>query len=166
MTMIPFLEFTNRYIGRFISWLALLLVILTVYDVSLRYIFHAGSVRLQELEWHIFSLLFLLSAGYTLQENKHVRVDFIYSRLKPKMQAMIDIFGTLVFLLPFCLLVIYTSEPFVQMSYQMGERSPDPGGLEHRFLLKAAIPLGFILLTIESISNLGRQFAILFNKKH
>jgi len=143
----------SEWSGRAVAWLVLALVLLICYDVMLRYLFESGSVALQELEWHLFALLFLLGAGYTLKQDGHVRVDLFYSsRFSDRQRAWVDLLGTLFLLMPFCVLILYTSWPFVANSFLMGEGSPDPGGLPHRFLLKAAIPLGFALLLIQGLA--------------
>ena len=155
-------DYINRFLGRLVSWLSVALVLITVYDVLLRYLFKAGSLATQEMEWHLFALIFLLGAGYTFAENEHVRVDIFYARMSSKFKAGIDLFGTLFFLLPFCALVVWTSVPFVQRSFNLMERSADPGGLPYRFLIKAAIPLGVILLALQGLYVLRRCFNELF----
>ena len=142
-------------VGRMVSWLVLLLVLLIGYDVIMRYLFQQGSVALQELEWHLFALLFLFGAAYTQKHDGHVRVDILYrSRLvSGRGRALIDLAGTLLLLIPFCLLVIYSSWPFVESAWQHGESSPDPGGLPLRWLIKATIPAGFALLLLQGLAD-------------
>lgn len=149
--------------GRATAWLVLVLVLVIVWDVAMRYLFQSGSIMLQELEWHLFSLIFLLGAAYTLRHDGHVRVDVFLRnpRVGPRGRALVDLLGTLFFLLPFCLLVIVGSAPFVEASYSFGERSPDPGGLPYRFLLKAAIPLGFGLIVLQGLAQIARSLRIL-----
>lgn len=137
--------------GRVVSWLALVLTALTAYDVFARYLFHAGSVALQEAEWHVFAVLFLLAAAYTLKHDAHVRVDVFYGRLGPRGKGIVDLIGTLVFLLPFSALLIWTSLSFVSLSWEMGESSADPGGLPYRWALKGMIPAGFALVALQGI---------------
>ncbi len=145
--------------GKLNSWLVLLLVLLTCYDVMMRYMFHHGSVGLQELEWHIFALLFLIGCAYTLKHDGHVRVDILYRSqwVNDRQRAWIDIIGILLFLMPFCVLVLISSWPFAYNAYLYQEGSPDPGGLPYRFILKSAILLGFILLLIQSVAELIKQ---------
>ncbi len=150
--------------GRAVSWLALLLVLVVIYDVFTRYVLSASSVAVQELEWHVFSLLFLLGAAYTLKHNKHVRVDVFFARMSPKKQAMITILGGLFFLLPFTVLVVSSSWTFVANSFRILESSPDPGGLPLRFLLKAAIPAGFFLLLLQGVAEIFRALLFLTGK--
>lgn len=153
--------------GRTVSWLALAMVLLICYDVAMRYLFQQGSVALQELEWHLFALMFLLGGAYTLKHDGHVRVDILYqSRLvSDRGRAWINIIGTLLFLFPFCLLVLFTSWPFVENAFVYREGSPDPGGLPYRFLLKGAILLAFIMLMLQGLAELLKQVEILRHKE-
>ena len=165
--LIAAIEFISEWSGRAVAWLVLAMVLGIAYDVAMRYLFQSGSVALQELEWHLFALLFLLSAAYTLRHNGHVRVDIFYNSqwMTDRRRAMIDLFGGLFLLLPFCLMIIISSLPFVANSYGMSEGSPDPGGLPYRFLLKAAIPLGFSLLLLQGVANMLRSLCILLEKQ-
>ncbi len=140
----------NEAVGRFVAWLIPLMVVLTVYDVIMRKFFASGSVMLQELEWHLFALSFLLGAAYTLKHDDHVRVDVIYQsrRITARGRDWINLLGGLFLLTPFCLLIIISAWPFVMDAFRLGEGSPD-GGLPYRWLLKAAIPLGFALLLLQ-----------------
>ena len=152
--VIRFLEGISERSGRWCAWLILAMVGLVAYDVTMRYLFQAGSVALQELEWHLFGMVFLLCAAYTLKHDGHVRVDVIYRsrRVPDHLRALIDLLGSLFFLLPFCTLVIWASWPFVADAFRYQEHSPDPGGLPYRWLLKACIPLGFLLLMLEGVA--------------
>ena len=157
------IETFSEWTGRLVSWLLLALVLLISYDVAMRYLFRSGSVALQELEWHLFALLFLLGAGYTLKHDDHVRVDVLYHgrHMTARRRAWVNLLGGLLFLLPFCVLVIYSAWPFVYNAYQFAESSPDPGGLPYRWLLKAAIPVGFALLAIQGIAGIIRSLQVL-----
>ena len=148
--------------GKLTSWLVIFLVLLVGYDVGMRYIFSSGSIGLQELEWHLFSILFLIGAGYTLKHDEHVRLDIFYrSRfLSDKHRAWIDLFGTLFILLPFCLLIVVSAWPFISQAYIHNEVSPDPGGLSARWLIKSMIPIGFGLLIIQAISEFIKKLRI------
>lgn len=150
-----FLDGINERVGKTVSWFVLFLTLLTAWDVMARYLFMSGSVALQELEWHIFAIIFLLAAGYTLKNNGHVRVDIFYSRLSKKGRAIVDLFGSLFFLLPFCVMMIYASSGFVESSFAVRESSGDPGGLPARYILKAMIPTGFLLLLIQGVSQIA-----------
>ena len=154
-------DFINEKTGRAVSWLAVGMVLITVWDVALRYIFRAGSVAVQELEWHFFGINFLIAAGLTLKNDGHVRVDIFYDKINQKQKAIIDLTGNLLFLIPYCLLVIWMSYPFVANSWSLRECSPDPGGLPARYLMKAVLPVGFFLLLIQGISEAIKNFFVL-----
>jgi TRAP-type mannitol/chloroaromatic compound transport system permease small subunit len=151
----------NAGVGRATRVLTLLMVLVTTYDVVMRYVFHQSFVFVQELEWHLFAVLFLLAAGYAHLKNDHVRVDIFYARMPRRAQALIDVVGSLLFLFPSCFLIVYTSIPFIRASLAVLEGSPDPGGLPGRFLLKMAIPLGFSLLALQGLSELVKNVATL-----
>ena len=154
--LISYLSKFSEGIGRLTAWLVVALVLLISYDVAMRYLFQSGSIALQELEWHLFALIFLLGAAYTLKHDEHVRVDLFYRhrRSSDRQRAWVNIFGGLFFLTPFCLLVIINSWPFVQNAFLYNEGSPDPGGLPYRWLLKAMIPLGFGLLLLQGVAEI------------
>lgn len=151
--------------GRAISWLILALVILICYDVAMRYLFQQGSVALQELEWHLFAVIFLLGGAYTFKHDEHVRVDIIYQSryLTDNARAYISIIGTVLFLFPFCLLILITSWPFVENAFLYNEGSPDPGGLPYRFVLKSTILVGFALLMLQGLAEILKNVQVLRN---
>ena len=146
----------SEMFGKIAAWLVVFMVILISYDVAMRYLFKSGSVALQELEWHLFSLIFLLGAAYTMKHDNHVRVDLFYrsKSLSDHNRAWVNILGGLFFLIPFCLLVIINSWPFVENAFLLNEKSPDPGGLPYRWVLKAMIPFGFALLMLQGIADI------------
>jgi len=128
----------------------LLLTIANVFiDVALRYGFNNSSIALQEMEWHLFSSMFLLGIAYTLQKDAHVRVDIFYAQFAPKKQALINLIGFVLFVLPISLLITYYGIDFAYSAYTINEQSGDPGGLTHRFIIKSIIPLSFILVIIS-----------------
>lgn len=152
------IDLVNDRVGRWSAWLALLLVLVTTYDVVMRYLFRTSYVFIQELEWHIFAVMFLITAGYAHLSNSHVRVDIFYARLSPRAQAWIDFVCGILFLFPTAFLLIWTSIPFIESSVRALEGSPDPGGIPGRFVLKAVIPLGFLLLGLQGISETIKNF--------
>lgn len=156
----------NTWVGKLAGYVALLMVFMVTTDVIMRYAFDTTFVAVQELEWHLFGILFLLGAGYTLMVDGHVRVDVFYQRLSPKGQAWINLFGVIFFLLPGCYLVLDTSWQFFEMSYQIGEGSPDPGGLPARWALKFFIPLGFFLIALQGVSMGLKAFLIITGKPY
>ncbi|MAD41515.1 MAG: C4-dicarboxylate ABC transporter permease [Arcobacter sp.] len=136
----------------YITAIAMVLMIMNVfYDVVMRYFFRSGSIAMQEMEWHLFSVIILLGISYTLKEDGHVRVDLIYDTLKDKKKAMINMIGVILFILPISLLIGTGSIDYVIESYQSAEQSGDPGGLTNRWLVKSLIPISFFLLIITSI---------------
>jgi len=147
-----FIDGMNEVIGKGVSWLTTALVLVICYDVAARYLFNTSSAGIVELEWYLFSFIFLLGAAYALKYDKHVRVDVFYQNFSPKTQAWVNLIGTILFLIPFCYVTIITSFKFTGNAYAINEVSPDPGGLPARFIVKGAIPIGFLLLMLQAIS--------------
>lgn len=147
--------------GRLVGWLTTLMVLVVFYDTVMRYAFNKGNVALQELEWHLFSIVFLIGAAYTLKEGGHVRVDLIFVNLSEKTKAWIDFLGVFIFLIPFCVVVILSTKGFILNSWAVKEISPDPGGLPARYLLKSMIPLGFFLLIVQGLSEAIKKFMVI-----
>lgn len=147
----------NDRVGRAVSWLTLALVLLVFTNVFLRYVLNLPLAWAKELEWHLFALIFLLGAGYSLLHDRHVRVDLFYEKASKKDQQRINFWGTLVFLIPWCLLLIYSGWKAATDAWQMGERSPEAGGLPNLWLIQFAIPLGIGLLLLQGISVLIRS---------
>ncbi len=152
LSVTRFIDTLNEITGRAVSWLTLLMVVLVTADVLLRYLFHVSFVAVQELEWHLFAVVFLLGGGYTLKHNGHVRVDVVYQRLGRRTRAWINILGCVFLLFPGCYLMIKTSIPFVESSFSLNETSPDPGGLPARWLLKLMIPAAFMLMGLQGVA--------------
>lgn len=155
----------NGWMGKSASWLTFFLVIITVYDVVMRYIFRKGSVAIQEAEWHLFAMNFLLAAGWTLLNDGHVRVDLLYIRLGRRKKAWIDFIGSLAFCIPFCIMVIWAAIPFVLDSWSVWEGSSDPGGLPTFFILKTIMPLAFLLVLVQALSQAIKNIAIICGKE-
>lgn len=151
----------NDRVGRGVAWLTTGMVVLTAYDTIMRYGFQKGSVGLQELEWHLFGVVFLIGAGYTLKDDAHVRVDIFYARLDERKRAWINLVGSFIALIPFCLLVIWANRGFVENSWAVREISPDPGGLPARYALKAMIPLGFFLIALQGLSEAIKSLLVI-----
>ena len=110
------------------------------------------------MEWHFFAIIFLLESPYTLQKNKHVRVDVFYNNFSKRKKNIVDLIGNIIFLIPFSFIIFYTSLPFVEDSYSILESSPDPGGLPYRFIIKSIIPIAFFLLMIQGILNTIKNY--------
>jgi len=146
-----FLDKTISFFGKLSGYLIIILSFLVVYDALNRYLFSGGLVALQELEWHLFDIIFLLGLSYTLASDEHVRVDIFYSRFSKKTKAIINLLSMLFLVLPFVFLVLYFSSTFIHLSYLQNEISSDPGGLCCRFIIKSFIFIGFFLLGLQAI---------------
>lgn len=147
-------SFFDRF-SDLMGWIAgvlnLLMLINVFYDAIMRYFFNTGSIALQEMEWHLFAMVFLFGIAYALKEDGHVRVDILYDRFSPRWKAVVNIGGTLLLLLPLSLLIIEGSVWYVTEAYTSGEISGDPGGLTQRWLIKLVIPVSFVFLIISAI---------------
>ena len=147
----------ERYFDRFsdvMGWIAgvlnLAMLVNVFYDAIMRYFFSTGSIALQEMEWHLFAMVFLFGIAYGLKEDGHVRVDVLYDRFSPRAKAAVNIAGTVLLLLPLSVLIVEGSVWYVQEAYTSGEVSGDPGGLPHRWLIKLVIPASFVFLVISA----------------
>jgi len=166
MFLIKLEKAINRFseaLGKFTAVLFILLLFNVFYDVIMRYIFNDVSIGMQELEWHLYAAIFMLSIPYALYKEGHVRVDIIYDNLNIRKQAWIDLLGTLFLLLPFCLLVARYGIDFTIESYNLGEGSGDPGGLPYRWIIKAVIPLAFFSIGISGIGLMLKSINTLRN---
>ena len=141
-------------VGKCVSWISLLLVVLICLDVLFRYFFNSTQVWLIELEWYLFGVLFLLSGAWCWQQNKHVRVDVFYGKFKPASKRRLDFIGTLFVGIPWICVVLYASFKYAAYSYGLNEGSPDPGGLPARYLIKFGIFIGFSLMLLAAVSSL------------
>ena len=155
----------NDRIGATIRWLTMVMVFVGAATAILRYSSRGLKLSLNltpqtEAQWYIFSLIFLLGAAYGLKHDVHVRVDVLYSQLNPKKRAWIDLIGHTLFLVPFCVVMLYVSWPAVQNSWSIREMSPDPGGLP-RYPIKMVILLSFVLLIGQGYSQILKQVRIL-----
>ena len=153
----------NSAIGRLVRWLALAMVLVGSANAIFRYLGRFTGVDLSsngylEAQWYLFSLVFLLAASYTLRSDSHVRVDVLYSRLSKKGKAWINLAGGVLFLVPFCVLMIWVSWSWVGNSWEVMEVSPDPGGLP-RYPLKTVIPITFVLLIFQGFSEIIKSLA-------
>ena len=151
----------NR-IGAAISWVWLVLLIVIVLNVTLRYVFGEGRIEFEEIQWHLYSLGFLLGLSYAYSSDNHVRVDVLHERLSARHKAWVELYGILLLLLPFLTLIIVFSVPFVAESFAFSEVSQAPGGLPYRWLVKSLMPIGFILLLFSTLGRLSRVWAFLF----
>lgn len=154
------IDWLNERIGKGAFWLVLVMTIISAGNASYRFAFDNSSNGLLEIQWYLFAAIFLLSAAYTLQKNEHVRIDVLSGRLSPKGQAVIDIIGTLFFLLPIVLVILWLSVPLVAESMRINEYSANAGGLL-RWPVKILLPIGFALLALQGISELIKRIAFL-----
>ena len=147
------IETLNIQIGRAVAWLTLFMVLVTFVIVALRYLFGAGWIWLQESVIWMHAAVFMLAAASTLAHDGHVRVDIFYRRATPRHQTMINVFGTLLFLLPLALFFLWSSWDYVQVSWEIRESSRETGGLPWPFpsLLKSIIPLTSLLLVMQGL---------------
>jgi TRAP-type mannitol/chloroaromatic compound transport system permease small subunit len=153
------LRATERFIdwvGRATSWLALAIVVLMATNVVLRYLFSYGSVWSQELEWHLLAPLILFSIAWGMQKGEHVRVDVAYTHFSERNKQLVNIVAA-VLCLAISVLIVYLSIKYVQQAYVIDEKSSDPGGLTHRWVLKALIPAGFVLLALQSVAEIVKS---------
>ena len=186
------------FFGSIAQWSTLLLVLLTVEQVIARYVFNSSSIGLQELEWHLFGVIFLLAAANAQRSDVHVRVDIFYGRFSPRAKAWVNVLGVCLAMMPMCALIAwygieftkqalafdnsrpidyYTSglagegtllynvlaplEVFLRKFILIGEISPDPGGLEARWLIRAAIPTAAILLLLQAVAMAIRNICVI-----
>lgn len=146
-----------------IAALAMVLLLFNVfYDVVMRYVFNDVSIGMQELEWHLFSVVFLMGTPYAMSRDGHVRVDIFYDGLSQSKKATINLFGALVFVLPFTCLVAWYGIDFAYQAYVINEGSGDPGGLPYRWVIKALIPLSFVLMALAALGMIAKALRVLF----
>lgn len=153
----------TEWVGRLAYILVPVVVAVGVWNVANRYVGRAigrtlGSNFYIEAQWYIFSLIFLLGAAYALKHNEHVRVDVFYSNFSAKRKALVNLLGTIFFLIPFCVLLLYFGWPYVEQSWRIRENSPDPGGLP-RYIIKTFLLISPALLIIQGISEAIKYFA-------
>jgi len=154
------IDAVSNFVGKAISWLLLAAILISALNAISRKVFSVSSNAWLESQWYLFSAVFLIAAGYTLLANEHVKVDLIYGKLPRKGQIIVDIFGTIFFLMPFCLITVYLSWPVFLQKFASGEVSNNTGGLLQwpAWLL---IPVGFGLLALQGFSELIKRIAIL-----
>jgi TRAP-type mannitol/chloroaromatic compound transport system permease small subunit len=159
------IDASTEAVGRVMYYGTLAMVVIGAFNAIARYTDKYTGLGLSsntwlELQWYLFGMVFLLGAAYTLKHDDHVRVDVLYGRLSPKGQAWINLAGTLLFLFPFCGLMLYMSIPMVENSWAVLEQSPDPGGLP-RYPIRTIIPIAFVLVMAQGVSMTIKQIAIL-----
>lgn len=149
-------------IGRLAAWLTLPMMLVILYDVGLRHFGGQGSTQLQELEWHLHGALFLLCFGYAYLADSHVRIELVRDRLSLRTRAWIELVGCLLFLMPYCTVVIYFGIDFAYRAFETGEVSSALTGLSHRWIIKSVIPVAIALLLLAGVAVLLRSVVFLF----
>ena len=151
----------NELIGRGVAWLTLFMVLITFFVVVMRYGFNWGRVWIQESYVWLHGIVFMVGAGYTLLHNGHVRVDIFYRPGSPRLKAWVDLFGSLVLLLPIVVMVFWVSWPYVLESWTKLEESREAGGLQGLFLLKSMILVFCVLIALQGLSLAARSVLVL-----
>lgn len=176
------LRFLNKIID-FVGWIcvaALLLMIVNVFiDVFVRYVVidmvkyfdiylwydkhfaWLGGIGMQELEWHWFSVMFLMGLGYTLRENGHVRVDVLYDTLSQKKKSWINLIGSIIFALPFCSLIVFYGWDFFMSAFESQENKGDPGSLPRLWPIKLVIPVSFAFLMLSIVAVMIKEYLVI-----
>ena len=150
----------NEKVGHAVYWLVLVAVLVSALNAVIRKAFNVSSNSFLELQWYLFSVIFLFCAGYTLLKNQHVRIDVIAGRLSPRAQAWIDIVGTVLFLFPMAIMIMILSWPVFVMAYERNEVSTNAGGLVI-WPARLLVPIGFFLLVLQGLSELIKRIAFL-----
>lgn len=153
----------NKF-GSMISWFWVALMLIICLNVFMKNVLGQGSVRFEEIQWHIYAALFLLGLSYSLVHDCHVRVDLLYERFNLRGKAWVDTVGIIVFLLPFLAVLFHYGEAFVVKAYLDGERSNSPAGLSHYWIIKSTLLIGFGLLAVAAIARLHICIAYLLGR--
>lgn len=163
---VRFAEAVNDYIGRIVAWLTLATVLICATVVFIRYVLQSGFIWMQELYVWTHAAAFMLGAGYTLMANKHVRVDIIYARARPKTQAWLDLISTFVFLFPWVILLAYFAWPYVVQSWELWETSSQVGGMPGLYVMKTIILTFAGLMFLQGLAICARSILILNDQGH
>lgn len=154
------IDTVNEHVGRAVYWLILAAVLVSSVNAMMRYTFNMSSNAWLEAQWYLFAAVFLLCAGHTLLHNEHIRIDVVSNRLTRRTQVWIDVFGTLLFLLPMALIIMWLSWPMFRNAFVMNEMSSNAGGLV-RWPARLLIPVGFFLLAAQGVSELIKRIGFL-----
>jgi len=160
-----YLDRIAKFSGYIAAVLVLFLSLLVAYDAGMRYLFSEGSIALQEVEWHLFDMIFLLGLSYALKHDKHVRVDIFFERYSADTKATIQIVSMLLLVIPFSLLFLNDAVDMMVQSYLQHEVSPDPGGLSARWMIKAMLVLSFVFLILQALSEILKAYHRLKSKQ-
>lgn len=154
------IDAVNTRIGRWLAWLIVVAIAISAVNAVIRKAFDMSSNAWLELQWVLFGAVFLLCSPWTLIVNEHIRIDVVHARLSARVRQWIELFGTIFFLLPLCIVMLLTSIPFAERSYAINEQSLNAGGLP-QWPAKMLVPLGFALLLVQAISELIKRIAVL-----
>ncbi|MBN9253106.1 MULTISPECIES: TRAP transporter small permease subunit [unclassified Mesorhizobium] len=150
----------NETIGKLVSWLILLAILVSAGNAVIRKVFDTSSNAWLELQWYLFGAAFMLAAAYTLKQNEHIRIDIVYGLFPRRLRHWIDLFGHVFFLMPFVTLMVIYFVPYVSLSFRSGEMSTNAGGLIV-WPAKAILLAGFFLLFLQGISEIIKKIAIM-----
>lgn len=155
------LEAVVSFFGRAFSWIWVPLMLLVVGNVVLRYTLGTNIIALEELQWHLYAIGFMIGLSYCFLHDGHVRVDVFAEHFEPRTRAIIEVLGTLLFFLPFCFFILFYAWPFVERAYSIGEVSAAPGGLPARWLIKSFIIYAFVLLVMAALARMIRAISLI-----
>jgi TRAP-type mannitol/chloroaromatic compound transport system permease small subunit len=164
--VMDFIDRITDNTGKIISWLTLLMVLLTFLIVVLRYVFNIGWIAMQESVLYFHGTVFMLGAAYTLKADGHVRVDIFYQNFSIKGKALVNLLGTLFLLLPVCIFIFYISFDYVATSWRIMEKSPEAGGLPLVYLSKSLLLIMAISLSLQGVSEICRNLHTLLSKNN
>ena len=162
LNLSQFLDKVVTISGKIGSWLAIPLIFIIIFDIITRRFFILGSTKLQEMEWHLHTALFLLVIGYAYLKNAHVRIEIVRERYSPLLKSIFETLGILFFLIPYTILVIYFGLDFVSRSFNMSEVSSALTGLSYRWVIKSFIPVGMFFLFMAGISIFLRNVVFIY----
>ncbi len=149
-------------VGSAAAWLYPVLVLVMVVNVGLRYGLGRGFIELEELQWHLYAAAFLLGFAYTYAVDEHVRVDLLHDRFPPRARAWIELLGCVLLLMPFTWIVSVSAFDFFLRAWELGERSPMPSGLPHRFVIKGVLFVALSLLFVQALGTALKQIGVLW----
>ncbi|GGI22376.1 TRAP transporter small permease subunit [Bradyrhizobium guangdongense] len=150
----------TRWTGKRLAWMIVLAVVVSALNAIVRKVFDTSSNSWLELQWVLFSIVFLLCSPWTLLDNEHIRIDIVNNTLPKKVRSMIDVIGHVFFLIPLCVVMILTGVPFFERSFQINEQSGNAGGLP-QWPAKSLIMIGFAFLLVQAISELIKRIAVM-----
>lgn len=149
-------------VGDLVSWLWVLLVGVIVVNVTMRYVFGQGYISLEEAQWHLYAVGWLVGLSYCVQSDSHIRIDILHERFSPKTKAWIDFVGILLFLIPYTFIVLRYSPSFIEYSFTTNEVSDAPGGLPYRWVIKGTMWIAYFVLLVAAVSRLSRAATMIF----